>query len=113
MGMLVPLALVLMIGIGLPCLLVFRAAKERGVSAVHWVSSVLFSSALSAFAVHMLFQLIASPPVTPKQRESYLVNQEVLPFLLACVAAWAVYYALIFFAGTSGASLEANSSGYA
>jgi hypothetical protein len=88
------LLLVLISVIVWPCSRISRFGSSSGHSRFAWFMVGPASAFVGGALGYFLFQLLLLTPSSPKELESFLVNQGVVAFLVACASPWAAYFGL-------------------
>ena len=88
------LIVILCLGVLWPSVLLSRISQRSWLSGFCWFLGALAVSALAGAIAHFLFSALSHQPSSPKELESFLVNQGVLSLLVACATPWVSYFAL-------------------
>lgn len=91
---------VLIAAIAWPSLLISRLAQLRGYSMFgFYMLGPITAVTGGACTSYLLFPLLSLSPSSPKENESFLVNQAAVGLLAACILPWVVYFAVKVYRG--------------
>lgn len=89
------LACLLAAAIALPCRLIRRLAPPTGYARLGFNALGPLIAVTGGWSVfYLLFPLLAAPPSSAKESESFLVNQAAIGLLSAAVLPWIAYFVL-------------------